>query len=474
MSRPASSAPRSLPRPGRDTAPPAADPRRPHERPHVVFATYHFAPRGGIGSIRATAFARGLLARGWDVTVVTTAAPPRGGVGPHVGVEPLPEKRAQAGLEVVRVSASPRRFRLPAAVAGLFDPFCCEPPEEAEWARTAVAPVREALVRRPGSLLYVGAQPYSAAALGTALAEECGVRWVLDLADPWVLDEARRYRSVLHYLAERRAFLRALGSADRVVANTPDAAHCLARAVPSCRERLTVVTNGFDRSLMPLRWDTRPRGARPFTLCHLGMLGPLPRRARWNPLRFRPYATSLEARGPRPFLAALAAACSVDPRLAHEVRLVVVGPSTPGDLAAVEQAGLADRVAWTGMLPHAEALREAASADLMVLLQQAAPAGHRVRSVRAKLYEYMGLRKPLLACVPEGDGCDFAQQYGGAYVCAPDDVGQIAEALLAAHRDWRDGREPEIQDWFVDRFEREALVEQLDGCLRTLREGRVA
>src|SRR5688572_29163441 len=151
------------------------------------------------------------------------------------------------------------------------------------------------------------------------------------------------------------------------------------------------------------------------------------------------------------------------------LRLRVVSSRTDNELAAVRAHGMLDQFEWTGVLPNAEALREVARAHATLVLQQGAPPGHRLRTVRAKTYEYMAVGKPLLACVPGGDGADFVARYGRGLTRDPSSVDAIVGGLCELYDRYDEIARAPIDRAFVAQFEWGELARQLDGVMNGLR-----
>lgn len=438
----------------------------------VLMLCYYFPPFARSGGMRSLQFGKRLQALGWDVEVL--AADPAlysSSIDPAStakGYESLPwAKVTHVGLPADQravVHSRKREF-----LATLRDPWRLEGAMMRHWVDAATDAARTILRKRPGTVLYVGMQPYAAALVGLRLQRELGTRWVADLADPWTLDEVTAYSSVLHYWRQQGAFRDVLRNASAVLANTPDAAEAIAAFEPRARERMTVVTYGYDRDNLPAEQAPPARDGGPFVLLHLGAIevtGAAERRR--NPLRYRPYTTDIAARGTHYLLQALDRLRTTRPELFARLRLRVVSARTENEFAAVRDRGMTEQFEWTGMLANKVAMAEVGKAHAALLLQQGAPAGHRLRTVRAKSYEYMALGKPVLACVPGGDGADFVQRYGRGLACDPSSVEAIAAGIARIHDDYDTIARAPVDRAFVERFEWGALTAQLDQVMTRL------
>src|SRR5205823_4898059 len=108
-------------------------------------------------------------------------------------------------------------------------------------------------------------------------------------------------------------------------------------------------------------------------------------------------------------------------------------------LAEIEQRGLGQVVREGGQIGYGQVLRRLVEADILLLMDTP---GRRV-GVPAKLYEYLGARRPILALTePDGDVANVLAQSGVPYrIAAPSEPGRIRQALaelvaeVAADRD---------------------------------------
>jgi glycosyltransferase involved in cell wall biosynthesis len=438
----------------------------------VLMLCFYFPPFARSGGMRSLQFGKRLVERGWDVEIL--AADPAlytSSIDPASvakGYESLPwAKVTHVGLPPERRGRAHSRKR--EFVATLADPWRLEGEMMRQWVDAATDAARTILRQRPDTVLYVGMQPYAAALVGLRLQRELGTRWVADLADPWTLDEVTAYSSWLHYRRQQGAFRRVLREASAVLANTPDAGHAIAAFEPSVRDRMTVVTYGYDQGNLPAEQPPPPRDGGPFVLLHLGAIevtGAAERRR--NPLRYRPYTTDIAARGTHYLLQALERVRQQRPELFARLRLRVVSARTDNEFAAVRERGMAEQFEWTGMLANKVAMAEVGKAHAALLLQQGAPAGHRLRTVRAKSYEYMAIGKPVLACVPGGDGADFIARYGRGIACDPSSAEAIAAGIVQLYDGYETIARAPVDRAFVQRFEWGALTEQLDQVMTKL------
>lgn len=283
------------------------------------------------------------------------------------------------------------------------------PDDEIGWLVPAlVAGVR--LVRRQGiDTVLTSAPPFTCHLIGLALRSLCRVRWVADFRDPWARAPWGRPGSArAHQWLEARVVARA----DAVVLNTPELHRDFAQHYgPELAHKFHVAANGYDADLLEPYARMLPAPAPPLVLTHAGNL--------------------YGARNPLPLLEGLAA-CLRDGRVpADGIRLTLVGKIGAGfDVgAAIERFGLGGIVTVTPPVSHETSLRLLAASHVLVVIQP-----DTALQVPAKLYEYIGLRRHILALADEGAVARVVREGDFGVVVAPGDVERIAQALTGLYR----------------------------------------
>ncbi len=386
-------------------------------RRQVLLLTYHFPPSAASGTFRMLGFVRHLPRFGWDVHVVAPPEMPWDPVDPALSAA-VP---SQTGYDAVPYpDAAPRWLRW-------FAPY-------GVWLPFAWRACRRAIgMRRPDVVLTSG-PPHVIHLLGLLLKCTERLPWVADFRDPWISGLVRQPWT----LAQRRqryAEKQVFAHADRVVANAPNAARLFGDTYPRQAGKIVTVTNGFDPppQLAPL-----PPSAGTLRLLHAGEI----------------YA----GRDPLPLLDAMAELKQAGQSLRLEVMGNVHLPS--GDLIAeAARRGLGADVRVRGQLPYQEALQEMVRSDLLVLLDGPG----RTIGVPAKLYEYFGAGRPILALAePAGDTAAILRASGIAHrIAPPRDVGRIRQAIAELASAPPAALDPER----LRRFTRESLAGELAGIL---------
>lgn len=237
---------------------------------------------------------------------------------------------------------------------------------------------RSRSIPRP-DLIYSSAPPFTSHIVAACLKRRWDVPLVADFRDPWSGNPFNAVHGGIAQLLDRRLERFVMGNADAVIANTQPMAVLIAENFPKQKDRIHVITNGYDpqdyESIKPFRTVDRNK----FLLLHIGLL--------------------YEQRNPLPFLRAVQSIAGNEV-LGKRLLVQLIGPSekfSGRSLADyVEALGLIDVVELIPPVSHKEALARAKGADVLLLFAQGT-----TLQVPAKLFEYLALEKPIMGfCEP--------------------------------------------------------------------------
>ena len=283
------------------------------------------------------------------------------------------------------------------------------PDDEIGWFGPAVARGLQVIRRRQIDVVLSSAPPFTCHLIGHALRSMCNVRWVADFRDPWSrapwgkAGSARAHRWLETQVVQR---------ADAVVLNTSELHREFAAWYGSdVAKRFHVVANGYDADILEPFANASPAGPPPLILTHAGNL--------------------YGARDPLPLLQGLAKCLRDGAVPQNGIRLNLVGKvSSAFDVGgAIARLGLDGCVTRTLPVSHDESLRMLAASHVLVAIQPVT-----TLQIPVKLYEYVGLRRTILALAEEGAVARLVRGGGFGLVVSPSDVDGIAAALTDLYR----------------------------------------
>ena len=340
--------------------------------PRLLILSSIYYPDPAVASVRVTQWSKWLSEFGWSPHVVCR----------HTGYEVSREQLSEAVSPQARVSRIGPRVAPPdprspggpprGGVKGLLrqalEKLLVPDVTIVTWKKLLPEAIEEARRIDPDVVLSSG-PPSSTHWLGRRIAQEVGAKWVADFRDPYTIDTRFAPSGLLRpLLLLHRRYERAIyRDADLTVHAIPLHGRWARRAYPNGRDRVRILENGAPRLVTP----RAPAPAGPITACTAGFI------AEEGPKRLHEAISPLRDQG-------------------IEIDFVHAGPIpiTVGELPA-------DASPWMrflGRVPHPEAIRLVAEADILVAYLSEKRS--RVLGISSKLYEYIGVGKPILVVNP--------------------------------------------------------------------------
>jgi glycosyltransferase involved in cell wall biosynthesis len=423
------------------------------QRRRVLVIAYYFPPMGLSGVQRTLKFVKYLPTFGWDPTVLTVE--PQGYLardeslledleGKNIRIERTNQAgpaRALARKGVVQLPPEWSRKLLSRLSDSVFIPD-----NKIGWKSAAVRKALALHAETPFDLIFATAPPFTALLVGREVKAQLNRPLVFDYRDPWVEYPFRFYPTPFHKLAHAGLERRALKASSHVVTTN--------RKV----KELLIRRHGFlgynDIDIIPQGYDPEDFN---------GVTPPPPQAGRIRKMRVTYAGVFWEDRVPDYFLRALQEIFTEQPRLRGRIVAEFVGAFREGNRRLVRRLGLHDAVEVMGYLSHKETVRRLVAADVLWMI-----VGDDLGSP-GKTYEYIGARKPILGCAPEGFIRQTILEAGGT-VTAPDDVRGIKEALLAFYGQFEQHQMGGPPEEVVRRYNRVTLTNALVKIFETLVE----
>ncbi len=286
------------------------------------------------------------------------------------------------------------------------------PDAEIGWVPGAVWRGRQLLKAQGQHLLYTSGPPHSCHLVAWLLKRLSGCPWVADFRDPWTrrpwMDP--RLKETWQHRGKVRLERGIVTAADRVVLNTEAARDEFASYYPTHEaEKFVAIPNGYDPDdFLDFPKPTTARDL--YVVTHGGSL--------------------YRKRTPIGLLQAVAQLVREGQVRTDDIRIRFIGRS---DLPAIQQdvasLGLTSCVEWVPPMPHRQCLEAMAASDLLLLIQ---PGTHL--QVPAKLFEYIMLKKPILALAEEGATAAIIREHDLGEVVDATDIPGIKQAFLRLYQ----------------------------------------
>jgi glycosyltransferase involved in cell wall biosynthesis len=359
---------------------------------NLLIITYYWPPAGGAGVQRWLKFSKYLPEFGWNPIILTVD--PDQGSYPQRDESLLKEVRDE--VEVFRTHSF-EPLQLYAKAVGKdrvpyggfsnqksnssFSRFIRGnffiPDARRGWNRYAIAKAKEIISTRTIDCVVTTGPPQSTHLIGLDLKRDLGIKWGIDLRDPWtdIYYNEKMLRTPWAEKHDAKLEKQTLEEADFCITVSKGFAELFNRKV---EREYHVVTNGFDEQDLV---DENPRNSRESKKLIISYTG-----------------TMSDIYDPDVFFEALASYNG-----SFEFR--IAGSISEGVQKKIDDYGISKSVNYLGYLTHADALKEMSQADLLLLISPMVKNSKGI--IPGKLFEYLAAGKPILA-IAEDDKCDVA------------------------------------------------------------------
>lgn len=414
---------------------------------NVLVIAYYFPPMGLSGVQRTLKFVKYLPQFGWQPTVLTVT--PTGYYAQdytlleelhphHVGIErvgSLDPNRLFRRKGVVKMPSEKLRKIFTFLSDSLF-----VPDNKIGWKRVAVAKASELFAQKDFDVIYATAPPFTDFLVGLKLHQKFQKPLVIDYRDPWHDYPYKYYPTPLHRLLNYKLEKKVLRASSRILVASRRTKELLLKRFKFLEYNdVTILPHGYDPADLESEPKIHPEKATKMRIAHAGVF----------------YGD----RTPKHLLSAMREIFHSKPELKDQIELYLIGALQDEFLKMIRKFGLEGNVKVTGYLDHSHCIAHLKSADLLWLTLD------NDSQAPGKVYEYLGLMKPVLACVPEGFVSQTLREAGGAMIIPPTDQMKIQSALtdlLAMHKLKKlPTPKPEV----VDRYNRITLTNELSKVL---------
>lgn len=408
----------------------------------ALIVTYYFPPLGGGGVQRMAKLVKFATGMGWQFTVITADEP-----GDIIARDPLLVKEIPQSAKIIRVPFSllPNVKSRSSAFMNksnfwkrYLSAFLYLPDSRKKWLDSAWKPIEQELRQGIYDVVLVSIPPYSLSFLVPRIQEQFQLPVILDMRDPWSLNPYKIYPTPLHrYLDERLE--------RRAISQVKFGIHAYRRALDFYRQKIPnfdqaqwqVIPNGFDPDdFKELSKEALSAGKETFDIAFSGTI----------------YS---HINHPTPLFKAMAAFKAANPVQGAKVRFVFTGKAHINLKKLAAKFGLEKQIILHGYLPHKESLRVLNKADALCFVLDDR-CKRSAFTVGGKVYEYLALKKPILALVPEeGEAADVIRQTASGVVISPQKIKEISTILSA----WASGNIPQFSFNGIENYRREKQAE---------------
>jgi hypothetical protein len=429
---------------------------------NLLVVAYHFPPGGGPGVQRVLKHITYLPEFGWNPTVVTVengefpardesllAKIPANITVHRVPIyEPYTAYRRFLGIKDaaidVNVNTKQRGTGKKLLTEFIRSTFFI-PDARMFWRPAVVKKIKQIMHGTSFDAVYTSAPPYTCALIGRDIKRYSKLPWVMGLRDPWTDFLTTPNRWWLPKIIDKAQESSCLKEADIVECAWQGIIDDALTKVPSLNiEKLLHVPNGFDSSDFPqVRYVKNDK----FTITYTGSM--------------------YGVRNPRTFLLALEELQRQDVLHPENVSLQFIGRFGDDVWAMFHSSSFASSIQIEQYVPHKTSLEYLMRSDVLLLIVDETKESSEI--VPGKVYEYLGVRRPILALCSVGSAIENLVNQLSAGECAPNaDVSLIASSISKLYVKWQTDNMPVPEEHLLDRFERKESAKTLAKALDSI------
>jgi glycosyltransferase involved in cell wall biosynthesis len=417
----------------------------------VLIIAYYFPPLGMGGVQRATKFAKYLPLFGWKPFVLTVKDVEYLAKDPSLLEELPPEvKIVRTGsfdplrISLILKSFFKKRERKDESVKknrvgrSKLSSWLFFPDNKIGWIPFALLAGLKLVREEKIDLIFTTSPPPSLHLVGYFLKLLTGKPWVADFRDPWIGYKFEIYPTPLHLFLKNQLVRLIIKNADRIISVNSSITKKMAEQSSGIK-KIETINQGYDEQ------DFETNVSRKSELFTIGYLG-----------TFSPDCD------PEPFLSGLKSLLDERKVPKEKIKFIHIGLGMGIDLEhMIKKYDLSGVVERKGYLPHKEALAHLQNASLLLLTTSQTPGAEMIST--SKLFEYIPLKKPILAIVPpEGAAAQVVSSLNLGKVVSIADLVAIKQELLSFFSDWEKGSlSLNVDEEKVKMFTRKFLTSRL-------------
>jgi len=417
----------------------------------VLIISYAFAPQNVVGATRPFKFSKYLPGHDWQPYVLTKTISDRAPIDHYACLETKNPTRVYRHKDVVpdRLEKEPIYSRL---VWSLFNRTVAFPDNQLLWSLKTIPKAISLIRQHDIDIIFCTTPPQSSFITALWASKATGKPLVADLRDLWTLHEyfyvAHRNRPCITRF-EQWLEHTVMKEASLIILNTPRALDMMANKYPHFAKKFTCLTNGFDEQDFSAADE---KSFHKFTMVHAGSF----------------YLD----RNPLPFLEGLSLSLKKDASLRDNLQVIFAGRNSRSYERQAKALGVDDIITYYDQLPKEQLFQYTKGAHLLLLFLGFA--GQSDYVVPAKLYEYIAVKRPIMAFVPWASQTRLLlEEHGLGTAITSHDPEAASQAILKYFHDHNHGPTQEtLSGQVAAQYEYKYLTAQLSTLLDNVLSNR--
>ncbi len=403
---------------------------------NILVVAYYFPPSGGPGVQRVLKHVKYLPEFGWNPIVLTVengqfpardesllSEIPAGMkvyrtriFEPYDLYRLLTGKPKGSAIDVNTIKKDNQKISSKEKIAEFIRSTFFIPDARIGWIPSAMKQAKKIVKEHDIRAVYSSSPPYTCSLIARGVKKHAGIPWVAGFRDPWTGFISSPKRWFLPRAIDRHLEKSVFSEADAVECAWLGIIKDAVGKYPSLdKSRFHHVPNGFDPADFPA--VERKRNAR-FTMTYTGSLY-----GRRNPSSLFAAIEILIGRG------------LINP---DEICLRFVGRFGDEVEEMYRKASFSASIETISYVPHSKSIEYLMNSDALLLIVDESKESEEI--VPGKVYEYVGVKRPILAIAPAGSAIsDLMLETRSGRVAHQTETEKIAGIVLDYYNDWKNG-----------------------------------
>ena len=378
-----------------------------------LIISYYFPPVGGGGVQRIVKLIKFLNQSGWNFTVLTAGKDVVSLPEDHSFLSeidnrtkiikiPIREKNGQSGSRLRSMFPVKSGF-----LQRWLSAFLYIPDMRKSWLKFLHPVLMDEIEQNQYDCIFITSPPYSLAVYAARLTMELSIPVILDMRDPWTTNPYKIHPTPYHYRKDLKIELESISQIEFGVSAYKSLIHFYKQHIRNFETASwTVIPNGFDDN----DFKSLPNGSMNNGKFNIAFSGTF-------------YS---HINNPLPLFKAIN---QLDEKNKNKILFHHFGESQINLYKMISKFKLEDNVKLYGYLSHKDCLGKLNQMDALCFILDDRNQ-NSVNTIGGKVYEYLRLKKPILALVPEnGEAADLIILTKSGKVISPQNTHMISEAL---------------------------------------------
>lgn len=305
-----------------------------------------------------------------------------------------------------------------------------------KWKKKALKLASEIIEKEKIDILFSTAPPFTDFLIANELKKKYNIPLVIDYRDSWIYSPSNFYLTPIHKFSNSKKELEIIRKADVIFSVNRRIKELLIETYQNVRHAdVNVIPHGFDQEDFDKAVSQLPRT---------------------NKMRITHAGTFFENTTPEYFLEGLSIAIAKEPELAKKLEACFLGVLSKKHIELFRKYKLQGLINAPGYVNHHECIKYLVSSDVLWFMIGNREMDQIISPV--KLSEYIGARKPVLACVPDGAAKSILRFYEAVKICDPQDSAFISKAILEYYDLFKKNLLPKPDEDLVSQYDVEKLT----------------